>query len=68
MLNTMLLLTFRTFANIGIESQDSVHTFQNGTGGYNIWTYPTNASGFQIFGGTAVERWCFSLLPTLFFY
>jgi len=42
------------FANIGIESQDSVHTFQNGTGGYNIWTYPTNASGFQIFGGTAV--------------
>ncbi|MEI2577461.1 hypothetical protein V5G28_001310 [Scytonema sp. PRP1] len=40
---------------IGIESQDNQHSFTNGTGASNIWTYPTNATGFQIFGGTAVN-------------
>jgi len=36
---------------IGIESQDTLHGFNSGTGGYNIWHYPTTASSFQIFAG-----------------
>lgn len=40
------------YTTIGIESQDSAHSFTNGTSASNIWHYPTSASGFQIFGGT----------------
>jgi hypothetical protein len=40
------------FTNIGIESQDDQHSFFNGTGVKAIWTYPTTASGFQIYGAS----------------
>lgn len=39
--------------NIGIESQDTAHSFKNGTFVENIWTYPVGASGFQNYTGTA---------------